>query len=330
MKGKSIKYGIILLILTYIFVGCSPITLMEESSIEELEVQDGEVVMEPRIKMFASFYPLYDFAKKVGGDLVDVSVVVPHAIDPHSFDPSPRIIAQLETADVLIYNGLGMEPWIDGVLEIFKDKNTIIIEANKGLELIKFEEDNGYHHHEHDHHHHDGEYDPHIWMDPINVIKIAEGIKDAFVEIDPENIGYYEENYINFRNQLKNLDKDFIEGLEKAVGRRILVSHSAFGYLANRYNIKEIAVSGVSPHQEPSPGRLAELTEKAKEFNLKYIFFEGLANPRTAEILGEEANLEVLTLYNIEGLTEEQREFGEDYLSLMYKNLENLKKALVE
>lgn len=330
MKKSYLKYGIFFLIFTYIFVGCTPTTTIEDNKYQEIEVQAEEMITAPAIKVYASFYPLYDFAKKVGGDLADVSVIVPDGADPHSFEPSPKLLADLEAADVFIYNGLGMEPWIEGVLELLKGKDIIIIEASEDLELISFiEEEEHDHDHEEDDHEH-GEYDPHIWLDPINVMRISERIKEVFVERNPDNIGAYEGNFIDFRKQLEDLDNSFKEELKDITGREILVSHSAFGYLAHRYDIKQTSVAGVSPHEEPSPKRLAELTKKAQQYRMKYIFFEVLANPRTAEVLANEANLETLMLYNIEGLTIEQRQAEEDYISLMYKNLENIKKALVE
>ena len=327
MKKALLKYGVIILILLYILVGCSPMNSTGEENLDDskLEVND---TMETKVKIYTSFYPLYDFTKKVGGDLVDTEVVVGDGVDPHSFDPSPRLIAEMETADIFIYNGLGMEPWVDGVLENLKDKGTIIIQASEGLDIMDYNEEE--HYHEEEHHHEHGQQDPHIWMDPMNTIKISEGVKEALVGMDSDNAQIYEENFIKFKGDIENLDDDFKEALRDVKNRKILVSHSAFRYLARRYDLEEIAVSGVSPHEEPSPTRLAELTKEAEKHNLKYIFFESLANPKTAETLGKEAGLEVLMLYNMEGLTKEQRQEGEDYISLMYKNLENLKKALVE
>lgn len=317
-----------MLAITYILVACSPMNSTGKENLDDSKLKVKDVI-ESKVKIYASFYPLYDFAKKVGGDLVDIEVVVGDGVDPHSFDPSPRLIAEMETADIFIYNGLGMEPWVDGVLENLKDKGIIIIQASEGLDIMDYNEEEHYHEEE-EHHHEHGQEDPHIWMDPINAIKISERVKEVLVEMDSNNTEVYEENIIKFKGDIEKLDDDFKDTLKDVKNRKILVSHSAFRYLARRYDLEEIAVSGVSPHEEPSPTRLAELTKKAEKYNLKHIFFEGLANPKTAETLGKEAGLEVLMLYNIEGLTKEQRQEGEDYISLMYKNLENLKKALVE
>ena len=280
-----------------------------------------------RLDVYASFYPYYDFAKKIGGESVDVHIIIPSGTEPHSFEPSAKVVAQLEEADVFIYNGAYMEPWIDKVLNLLEGKDIYLVEAGKSVELISYSGDPG---DESSGEHHHGEYDPHIWVDPVNVIYISEKIKDTFISADNKNKDIYEENFNVFREELQNLDRAFKEGLKDAAERKIIVSHSAFGYLAKRYNLEQIAVAGISPHAEPSPKRLAELVKVARDNDMDHIFLEALASVKTAEILAEEANLEVLTLYIVEGLTTEQQNEGEDYISLMYKNVKTLKKALVK
>jgi zinc transport system substrate-binding protein len=311
------------MITVVLLVGCT-------KAPDTIEIIEGTDVEKDLLKVYTSFYPYYDFAKNVGGDNIQMNAIVPDGTEPHSFEPSPKTIAELEKADVFIYNGLDMEPWLDKVLHLLEGNDIYIVDASNAVELINYgEEDHDDDHDEDDIDEH-GEYDPHIWVDPINVIYISEEIKEAFVEVDPSNKGAYEERFNNFKGKLEKLDEAFKEGLKDATERKIIVSHSAFGYLAKRYDIEEISVAGISPSAEPSPKRLAELTKIANENKIDYIFFEALANVKTAEVLANEANLEVLTLYNAEGLTEEQKSSGEDYISLMYKNLETLKKALVK
>lgn len=333
MKGNLLKLFIFGLIFILMLTGCT----VKPNGAEIVEDKDKEV----KLKVFASFYPYYDFALNIGGDFVDITTIVPAGTEPHSFEPSPRMIAELEKADVFIYNGLHMESWVERVLKLLEGKDIYIVEASKAATLInineKHEVDQQDHvEDEHDDHtededaHAHGEYDPHIWVDPINAIKISESIKEAFIHVDAENKTTYENNFSNYKSKLEELDKSFAEGLKEARNRKILVSHSAFAYLTKRYNIEEISVAGISPHAEASPRRLAELTKIARANNMEYIFFEVLASVKTAEILAKEANLEVLTLYNVEGLNEEQRNNGEDYISLQYKNLDILKKALVK
>jgi zinc transport system substrate-binding protein len=159
---------------------------------------------------------------------------------------------------------------------------------------------------------------------------IAGELTAVFSSLDPENAAVYEENYTIYAAAIDELDEAFRRLEEEADQKVMLVSHSAFGYLAHRYGFKEIAVTGVNPHSEPNPGRLAELVNLAGEHELEYIFFETLANPKTAEVLAAEAGLTPLMLHNLEGLTVEQREAGEDYFSLMHENVRTLRQAMVE
>ncbi|HZJ76988.1 MAG TPA: zinc ABC transporter substrate-binding protein [Oscillospiraceae bacterium] len=317
MKSKILKMIVFLIIISLSLPGCSKNTMR---IIEDKK--EGK-----RLDVYASFYPYYDFAKKIGGESVDVHIIIPSGTEPHSFEPSAKVVAQLEEADVFIYNGAYMEPWIDKVLNLLEGKDIYLVEAGKSVELISYSGDPG---DESSGEHHHGEYDPHIWVDPVNVIYISEKIKDTFISADNKNKDIYEENFNVFREELQNLDRAFKEGLKDAAERKIIVSHSAFGYLAKRYNLEQIAVAGISPHAEPSPKRLAELVKVARDNDMDHIFLEALASVKTAEILAEEANLEVLTLYIVEGLTTEQQNEGEDYISLMYKNVKTLKKALVK
>ncbi|QUH20076.1 metal ABC transporter substrate-binding protein [Alkaliphilus sp. B6464] len=326
MKTKMLKILIFLIITVVVLVGCA-------GKPDTIGIIEGTDEKEDLLKVYTSFYPYYDFAKNIGGDNIQLDTIVPTGTEPHSFEPSPKTIAELEKADVFIYNGLHMEPWVDRVLNLLEGKDIYIVDASKAVELINYDtKHNDDHDHEdkQEHNHDHGEYDPHIWVDPVNAIHISKMIKEAFVDVDPNNKNIYEENFNNFKGELDKLDESFRVGLKDATERKIIVSHSAFGYLARRYNIEEISVAGISPHAEPSPKRLAQLTKIANENKINYIFFEALANVKTAEVLAKEANLEVLTLYNVEGLTYEQSKNGEDYISLMYKNLETLKKALVK
>lgn len=317
MKNNILKTIALLFIIILLIVGCREKPNLVGT--REDGGKDGN-----GLKVYTSFYPYYEFAKNIGGDKAHIHTIIPHGTEPHSFEPSSRLIAGLEEADIFIYNGVHMEPWLDKVLNILEGKNIYLVDASKAVELISYNKNFD------DDKEQQGQEDPHIWVDPVNAIDISKSIKDAFVSIDSKNRHIYENNFNNFRIQLEELDRAFRDGLKNITQRKIIVSHSAFGYLAKRYNIEQIAVAGVSPHAEPSPKRLAELSKVAKDNEINYIFLEALASVKTAEILAKEANLEILTLYIVEGLTEEEQDKGENYISLMYKNLETLKKALVK
>ncbi|WP_027339246.1 metal ABC transporter substrate-binding protein [Halonatronum saccharophilum] len=335
----KIKLLISMLVIALLLVGCGG----EEATVGSLE--------EDSLAVYASFYPLYYVANRIGGDKVDVELLVPYGTEVHSYEPSPRKIAQLEGADIFFYNGLDLEPWGERVDQNLSEVGVRVVKVSDGIEVLDYDgcghdhshdshghshshshNDNGHSHshndHGHDHYH--GEYDPHIWLNPLNMKVIGGRMMEEFISLDPKNEDYYRQNYNEFAQEIEQLDKEYEEGLANRKSDYILVSHSAFQYMAERYGLKELSVSGISPHQEPSPANLARLVREVEDHNLEYIFLEVLAAPRTAEVLAQEANLEVMILNPIEGLRPEDVDEGEDYFSIMRKNLETLKKALVK
>ncbi|MFW6036182.1 MAG: metal ABC transporter solute-binding protein, Zn/Mn family [Halothermotrichaceae bacterium] len=267
-----------------------------------------------QVTVYTSFFPLYDTASKIAGNSADVETVIPKGAEAHSYKPSPKQIAALEKADIFFYIGLGMEPWADKVVNNSEETSLETVRVSKGLDLI-----------ENNHHH---QYDTHVWLDPLNMLKIAEMMKDKLVQLDPDNKEIYEENFKNYQSKIEEVHNDYKSVFKDKSKKYIMVSHAAFSYLAERYGFKQLAVSGVAPHEEPSPGALAGLTKKAEDYGLEYIFMETLASPRIVNVLAEEANLEILTLHTAAGLTGEQIQNDVDYFTLMKINLDNLNKAV--
>ncbi len=281
--------------------------------------------------IYVSVFPLFDLVEQIGGENVEVKQLVPHGADAHGYEPSPRRLADLEGADIFFYIGLGMEPWTEKAVSNLDEAGVKSIKVSEVARLRKFDEDHN-HNHDHDHEetHHHGPYDPHIWLDFDNMIGIGDLVRKNLTELFPEKGDYFAQNYSEYVEKIEELDEKYREILDQRHSDNILTSHAAFGYLASRFGLKEISVSGISPHAEPSPHALARLVREVEEHGIKFIFLETLAAPRTAEVLAEEAGLEILSLNPLEGLTQEEQKRGEDYFSLMERNLENLKKALVK
>ncbi|HHV46077.1 MAG TPA: zinc ABC transporter solute-binding protein [Tissierellia bacterium] len=294
------KLIIIIAILAIVFTGCAK---NENASMDN----KGKPLV------YASFYPLYFLAHEIGGDNIELKTIIPHGVEPHDYEPSINQLKDLSEARVLIYNGANFESWIDKIVGSVVDEE-IAINASQYCNLIV----------------EDGVTDPHLWLDPENMIRIGKVIKDRFIELDPNNKESYEENYETLKNRLELLDKRYYEELRDKKMDTIIVSHNAFGYMAKRYGFKQIPVAGISPDQEPSPRTIADIIDLAKDKNYEYIFLESMASPKTVETIAEETNLKTLVLNPIEGLTEEEMERGKDYISIMEENLENLKEALVK
>lgn len=271
-----------------------------------------------KIKVMASFYTMYDFAEKIGGDYVEVTDMVPAGTEPHDWEPSASDIAGLEEADVFIYNGAGMEHWAEDVLDTLGNQDLIVVEASDGIELLESSGSGES----------DENEDPHVWLDPENAKAEMENIKNAFVEADPENAEYYEENYETYAAKLDALDEEFQTALADVKSRNVIVAHEAFGYLCNAYDLTQVAIDGLSPDSEPDPARMEEIIEFAQENNVTTIFFEELVSSKVAETIAEEVGADTAVLNPLEGLSDEDIESGADYFSVMRENLEALVTAL--
>ncbi len=299
---------------------------------------DQQVEGQSKIQIYTSIYPLHDLASRIVGDKFELELVVPNGVEIHGYEPSPRKIASLEKADLFFYIGLGLESWAEKVVQNLEEAGVKTVRVTKDLKLLELEEHdhsncNCHEHHGHEHHdheHHGHTYDPHVWLDPFNMKEIAYLITEELIRLDQGNQEFYRANYRDYAAEIEQLDREFKEGLAEKKREYVLVSHSAFGYLGKRYGFKQLSVTGISPDQEPTPGSLARLIGEVKEHNLEYIFLETLASPKTVDVLADEADLQVLELNPVAGLTAEDIAGGEDYFSLMRKNLANLKKALVE
>lgn len=277
-----------------------------------------------QINVYATIFPIYDFTKNIGGDKINLNYVVPPGVEPHEWEPSPKLIGDIQSSNVFIYNGLGIDSWSENMIDASENKKIVLVEASDKIKPLKYEDEHEDEEEDKDH----GEYDPHVWLNPEYAIKECENIKNALIKADPNNKDYYEKNYNNYIKEIQNLNVSYKENLSNIKNNTIIVSHGAYGYLCEAYNLKQISITGLSPNQEPSPAKLGELTKFAKENNTKYIFFDGLVNPKTAKTLANEAKIQTQTLYSIDGVSKEDFENGESYISLMKGNLDVLTKAL--
>ncbi len=468
----------------------------------------AESAAEQKLSVYASFYPMYDFASKIGGDKVTVTNMVPSGMEPHDWEPTATDIVGLENADVFVYNGAGMEHWVEDVLAALSNKDLIAVEASSGIDLLAGHKHGDGHHHEsfteadvqdrtladfagdwqsiypymldgtldeavalaaeggemtfeemaayykrgfetdinrlviegdsitfhtdegettapyaydgfvfldyadlgaqsalyrfkatdavdgapkyllfadHNHEagpaehfhlnfsedgtitteqtlekfatyfpasatgaqiaeamaehsspeeeeeeedHHHGEYDPHVWLSPVNAKAEMERIKNALSQADPDNAAYYEANYAVYAAELDALNQEFRDALTPLANKDIVVAHQAFGYLCAEYGLNQVAIEGLSPDSEPDPARVAEIIEFGKEHAVRVIFFEELVSPKVAQTIADAIGAETDVLSPVEGLSDEQIAAGGDYFSVMRQNLEALVAAL--
>jgi zinc transport system substrate-binding protein len=292
-----------------------------------------------KLAVSASYYPLYEFTKQVGGGKVAVTNMTPTGADSHDYEPSAREIAQAQNAAVFVYNGAGFESWSDGFLA---DYHGQVVNASQGVDLLDAEhghhEDEEGHHGEHGHEdeHHEEESheaedvhaeessDPHFWLDPLAAPQIVNNIRDGLIAADPDNADYYTENAASYNRQLAQLDQEFDTSLQSCQQTKIVTSHNAFSYVAERYGFEIKSIAGQSHDDEPSASELAEITDFVRGNNIQFILAEQLAASNLTDTIAQETGAQTLLLDPIEGINDE----SQNYIALQRQNLQNLQRAL--
>jgi zinc transport system substrate-binding protein len=281
---------------------------------------------EQTLTVSTSFYPAAFLAQSVGGKHVRVVQLTPAGIEPHDFEPSARDIAGIEASAVFIYNGIGVDAWADRVHENIASKHIAVVRLSEHATLLTAVEDG------HDEHeetgHEESEFDPHIWLDPVQLSAAIPAVRDALSKASPAHAKDFEANAAKLQQELSSLTDEMRQGLSQCNHRTIVVSHNAFRYMAQRFNFESVAIAGLSPDQEPSPSQMADIVDTIRNKGITHVFFETLASPKIAQTIADEAGVETLVLNPIEGITQEEERQGEDYLSLMRKNLQNLRIAM--
>ena len=291
---------------------------------QEAEKEDG------KLEIVTSFYPMYDFTKNVAKDKANVSMLIDGGVESHDYEPSAKDMAKIQNADVFVYNSNEMETWVETVLENIDTSKVKVIEASKGIELLKGSESHDEEEHEgHDHDHgHSHAFDPHVWLDPLLVKKEVRTISDALIEIDSKNKDYYEKNTTEYLSKLDKLNDDYVAAFEGAKSKKFVTQHTAFSYLANQYGLEQVAISGLSPDQEPTPKELKGIQDLVKKENINVIYTESSASEKIAKTIADATGAELAVLNPMESVSKKDRENGADYLSIMAENLEALKLSI--
>ncbi|GIP48456.1 ABC transporter substrate-binding protein [Paenibacillus sp. J53TS2] len=297
---------------------------------------DSGTIVEGKVNVITSFYPIYEFAKAIGGEEANVINLLPTGVEPHDWTPRSQDILNASKAQLFLYNGAGLEGWVPNFLKGLGGDNLVqTVEVSQGIDLIEADGDDGHGHGEESESNsgHEGEeadhhVDPHTWVSPKSAIVMAENIKNSYIEVDPAHEATYEARYQVLIGQLQALDAKFTEQLSALPNKEIVVSHQAFGYLCRDYGLTQHAIMGLSPEAEPRAQDLVALSKMVKEEGIRYIFFEELVSDKLAKTLASEAGVETLVLNPVEGLTKNQAQAGDNYFTLMEKNLQNLIQAL--
>jgi zinc transport system substrate-binding protein len=251
-------------------------------------------------QVVAGFYPLAFAAQEVGGAGVEVTNLTPAGAEPHDLELTPREVEEVHDADLVLYLGEGFQP---GLEEAVEEAGVPALDALDGIELR--DEDEG--------------VDPHIWLDPIRFAHVVERIGAELGGEAPAR---------QLASQLRALDVEFREGLADCDRHDLVTTHDAFGYLAERYGLEVIPITGISPEAEPSPQDLEHVADLVEERGVTTVFTETLLSPEIGETVAREAGVDTAVLNPLEGLTEEELARGENYFSVMEANLTALRSGL--
>jgi zinc transport system substrate-binding protein len=254
-----------------------------------------------RTSVAAAFYPLAYATQEIGGDKVTVRNLTPPGAEPHDVELSARDVERIRAADVVLYLGSGFQPNFERAVDRADGEKVDLLQ---GLELL-ISVDEG--------------VDPHVWLDPLRYAEQARRVGEALERAEQAE---------RFAARLQELDDDFERGLARCARREIVTSHAAFGYLADRYGLEEIALTGVSPEAEPTARDLERIVLEVEGSGATTVFFETLVSPRLAETVAREAGAKTAVLNPLEGLSQDGLDDGEDYFSVMRENLETLRGAL--
>ncbi len=283
-----------------------------------------EVVSNNKIKVVTTLFPLYDLAKEIGGDKVEVSLLLPPGMGPHSFEPKPSDIIKINESDLFIYTGKFMEPWAEDIIKGITNENVKIVNASTGIKLMEIVDEHG-----HEEEHENEGIDPHIWLDFDNSQIMVDSITKALIEKDFINTDLYQNNAIIYKNKLTQLDDKFKSNLTSCESREIVYGgHYAFGYMGKKYDLTYESAYGISPDSEPSAADLIKLIEQIKKEKIKFVFAEELLSQEVAETLAKETGAGILLLNPAGNLSKEDFENNKDFLSIMEENLSNLKLGL--
>lgn len=301
-----------------------------------------------QLTVFASTFALKSLAEEIGGDRINVEMVIPPGADPHTYEPTSKQMTQIAEADLFLTIGHDLEPYVESIEKSLEGQNVAFVKTAENVKLLDAadtvhvhdeeghtEDDHAHEEEEHseDEHAHEegdghshGQYDPHVWLDPMNAVSMAEAVEAAFSEEAPDYKDEFAERLSTFKDEANALDAELKAAVENGSKSELLVTHAAYGYLAERYGFDQLPIAGLTPSEEPSQQALKWIIEEARLHDLNYIAFEDTVTPKVAEVVKQEIGAESVTIYNLESVTKEQMD--KSYFDLMRENVKALETAL--
>ena len=311
------------------------------------------------LKVVTTFLPITLFTEAVAGECADVTSLIPPSLGPHDFQASPSDLAALSQASVLVQNGLGIEEFLDELVKSAENQDLVVIDSSRGVTTIKaagsghdihaeadekhddHHDDHADHHGDDDHHdgesvdagdhgghsHHHGEFDPHIWLDPVRAVRQVENIRDGLIAADPGCADGYQKNAESFTAKLENLNTEFATLLKPYKGKTFVAFHDFATYFANRYSLKAEFLVDL-PEMNPSPADLQRVSSQVKASGLKALLTEPQEGNRSFNALAEDLGVNIVEFNPLETGSADSAKLPDTYISVMRSNVNNLVKAV--
>ena len=311
-RMKKFKIVFLLLVLTLVVLG---FFVSKDKNVEVVETK--------KIVSVSTFF-IYDIAKHIAGNTLKIVNILPFGTDPHSFEPTPKLMASIEKSALVIYSGAGLEPWIDAIK--FKSK---AIDLSKHVKLRELGSDEFEFHAHHDEQCAHSKIDPHYWLDFQNMQIATNVITEEFIKLEPKYKGFYLENRDKYIKMLQKLEKSYKRYLSACKVNTVILNHNAIGYLANKYGFHAESLSGLSPEANPTPDDMKRIFRIIKEHGASTIFFENFVSNKAMQTIAHDAKVKIDFLEPLGNITADEAKENITYEDIMYKNLEKLSKALV-
>ena len=320
----------------FLAAACAAATALALSACSSTVPSSTSGAKDGTLTVMASFYPLQYLAEKIGGEHVTVTSLTPAGAEPHDLELSPKTVDALSSADAVIYLA-GFQSAVDEAIEQQAPKT--VIDVSPAVQLVEAGVDANHPSEEededtdetqsseadgHEDHHHDMSADPHFWLDPVRMANAATLVGDKLAEANPANAEMYKTNAKALKDELTSLGNDLVSKTSTCQIKTFVTAHTAFGYLADRTGLTQVGISGLDPDSSPSPARLAEISQIAKDQGVTTIFTEALIDPKIAQTLADDLGITTAVLDPIES----QPDPSKDYSGVMNDNLDALTKAL--
>ena len=286
----------------------------------------NEYEKDDKISVVASLFVQFDFAKKIVKEKGTVELLLPPGVETHTFEPTPRDLAKIQEANVFVYTGGEMEPWVDKLLPGMTTDALKVVDASVN---VKKEE---IHDEAHAEEHGDekvGE-DPHIWLNPLNCLVMLDNILAAVCEVDPANAEFYRKNADKYKAEIRQLDEEISEMIARSKKKTLVFGGKfAYGYFLQRYNLAwETAYDGCSTEHEPDVKTVMSIIDFIHKNDISYIYHEEMVEPKVANSIASETGAECLTFSTMHNISREQLDNGVGYIDIMRENMQNIEKGL--